>query len=171
MAHEAYPERAVTASRSLPESVERREGNLAVAVQQEDEGARRAPEAGAQGGPVPAVGLVDDLQAPVGACESIEDRSRGIPAAVVDDDQLRPGDRVEHVLLHLAHGGLDRPFLVVDGHDGRQGRGHRRAAAVPLGAGTSCAAWAGAARRAASAPPVRTSRPNEPRSALSGNGR
>src|SRR5439155_15338208 len=77
VARETYAERAVTAARGLPESIERGEGNLAVAVQQEDEVTRRAREAGAQG----------------------------------------------------------------------------------------------AARRAASAPPVRTSRPNGPRSALPGNGR
>ena len=55
--------------------------------------------------------------------QAIQDASGAVPAAVVDDDQLRPGRRVQHASLDLRNRLLDGAFLIVGGHYHRQGHG------------------------------------------------
>jgi hypothetical protein len=101
-------------------------GVRAVGVGDDDELARRAPDPGLEGGAVAAVAPVGhDAQPRVLRRGLLEDLSRAVRRAVVDDEKLE-GLRVAELLAQVRHGLEDRALLVVAGHDhGESGRGRR----------------------------------------------
>ena len=149
VAHVPNPEHTVAPGSGAvlghrPQLLKRLERNLVVAVDEENVVAAGFGHTAHEGRAVPAILGVQHPHSGIRRGDLVQELAGPVARSVVDDNDLRAGHPIEHVLLHRGDRGPDAVRLVVGGHDDADR--YRRHTHRDLRSGARAAAWQAATR-------------------------